>query len=59
VTLEATKGVQTINEIASANNLHPNQLSSWKKRLLAEGPSAFSRVNGSQAQAQAEQAAAL
>lgn len=59
VALEAAKGVQTINEIASANNLHPNQVSSWKKRLLAEGPSVFNRGNGSQPQAQAEQEAAL
>ena len=59
VALEAAKGVQTINEIASAYNLHPNQVSSWKKRLLAEGPAVFSRGNGGQQQVQAGQEAAL
>lgn len=58
VALEAAKGHQTINEIASAYNLHPNQVSSWKKRLLTAGPAVFSRGNGGQ-QAQAEQEAAL
>lgn len=59
VALEAVKGMQTINEIASAYNLHPNQVSSWKKRLLAAGPTVFSQGDGGQQQAQAEQEAAL
>ncbi len=29
--LEALRGEKTINEIASANNIHPNMLSRWKK----------------------------
>jgi len=37
VALEATKGLKTINEIASEHNLHPNQVRSWKKQLLEEG----------------------
>ena len=41
VALEASKGLKTINEIASEYNLHPNQVSSWKKQLLEEGPAVF------------------
>ena len=29
--LEVFKGEKTINEIASANNIHPNMLSKWKR----------------------------
>ena len=42
VALEASKGVKTLNEIASEYNLHPNQVSNWKKQLLEEGPAVFS-----------------
>lgn len=42
VALEASKGLKTLNEIASEYNLHPNQVSSWKKQLLEEGPTVFS-----------------
>ncbi len=41
VALVATKGHRTINEIASEYNLHPNQVSNWKKQLMTEGPVVF------------------
>ena len=41
VALEAVKGVETINAIASKHSVHPNQVSAWKKRLLEEGESVF------------------
>ena len=41
VALEAAKGLKKINQIASEYNLHPNQVSTWKKQLLAEGPAVF------------------
>lgn len=41
VALEAAKGQKTLNEIASEYNLHPNQVSDWKKHLLEEGVSVF------------------
>jgi transposase-like protein len=41
VALEAIKGQITINEIASSNNIHPNQVSTWKKKLLVEGLTVF------------------
>jgi putative transposase len=41
VALEAIKGLKTINQIASENNVHPNQVSLWKKQLIEEGPNVF------------------
>ena len=41
VALEAVKESATLNEIASSNNIHPNQVSTWKKQLLLEGPTVF------------------
>ena len=41
VALEAVKGQITLNEIASKNNIHPNQVSTWKKKLLVEGQTVF------------------
>lgn len=59
VALEAVKGIQTINEIASAYDVHPNQVTSWKKRLLEEGDRVFSGKQTYDHQRQAEQEAAL
>jgi transposase-like protein len=33
VALEAVKGLKTISEIASEYEVHPNQVSQWKKQL--------------------------
>ena len=41
VALEAVKGQKTLNEIASNKNIHPNQVSTWKKQLLVEGATVF------------------
>ncbi len=41
VALEAVKEQITLNEIASKNNIHPNQVSTWKKKLLVEGQTIF------------------
>ena len=45
VALEAVKGTKTVNQIAGEYDVHPNQVSAWKKQLLAEGPAVFG--NGS------------
>lgn len=42
VALEAAKGLQTASQIASDREVHPNQISQWKKQLLDEGVSIFS-----------------
>lgn len=53
VALEAAKGLKTINQLASEYELHPNQVSQWKRQLLEEGTTLFG--NGS-AQQQREAA---
>lgn len=45
VALEAAKGLQTSSQIASEREVHPNQISQWKKQLLDEGASIFSHKN--------------
>jgi putative transposase len=45
IALEAAKGLKTINQLASEHELHPNQVSQWKRQLLEEGPTIFG--NGS------------
>ncbi|MDX1399920.1 MAG: transposase [Oceanospirillum sp.] len=59
VALEAVQGVKTLNEIASQYNLHPNQVSKWKKQLLTEGPAVFSNNLNRQLQAVEEREADL
>jgi transposase-like protein len=41
VAIEAIKGEKTINEIASIYEVHPNQVSKWKKRALELLPEAM------------------
>ena len=41
VAIEAIKGVKTINEIASIYEVHPNQVSKWKKLALERLPDAM------------------
>jgi len=59
IAMEAAKGMRTVNEIASEYDVHPNQVSTWKKQLLAEGAGVFSRKRARAEQDQAEQEAAL
>jgi transposase-like protein len=42
VALEAIKGQRTINEIASAFEVHPNQVTQWKKQAMEQLPEIFS-----------------
>jgi transposase-like protein len=42
VALEALKGQKTINEVAAKFEVHPNQVTQWKKQLLEALPSIFS-----------------
>lgn len=46
VALVAAGGGKTINEIASQFNVHPNQVSTWKRELLAGVPEIFNRKRG-------------
>lgn len=45
VVLEVLKERQTISELAQQFELHPNQLSSWKKEFLENAEKAFSDEN--------------
>jgi len=46
VALEALKGIKTIQEIARDYEVHPVQVSDWKKILIDRMPEAFERKNG-------------
>jgi len=43
VALKAIKGERTLSEIASQFEVHPNQITRWKKQLLENVSSIFSR----------------
>ena len=59
VALEAVKEQITINEIASKNNIHPNQVSTWKKKLLIEGRTVFGQQTAKKLEAQSAREAKL
>ncbi|MCK5786296.1 MAG: transposase [Candidatus Sabulitectum sp.] len=42
VALEALKGERSLSELASHYEVHPNQIRTWKKRLLEEMSGIFS-----------------
>ncbi len=46
VALEALKGIKTIQEIAKDYEVHPMQVSDWKKILIDRIPEAFERKKG-------------
>jgi transposase-like protein len=41
IVIEAIKGIRTITEIAQEYNVHPNQITNWKKQFLENGPAVF------------------
>jgi len=59
IALEATQGVKTISQMAAEHNLHPTQISTWKKQLLQEGHSLFTRPNDRQQREQQAREAEL
>ncbi len=54
VALAALKGDRTIAELASDFEVHPNQISQWKKQLLESTTEIFSRKRKRQEQHQEE-----
>ena len=59
VALEAAKGTQTLSELASKYQLHPSQISDWKRALLDSGPDVFSTRRAREKRTQAAQEAEL
>jgi transposase-like protein len=59
VAMEAAKGDQTRNQIASRHGVHPGQVSAWKKKLLTEGTQLFGRRQAREAAVQADREADL
>lgn len=47
VAIEAIKGEKQIAELAAEYNVHPNQITTWKKELLDKGPALFASVGES------------
>jgi transposase len=43
VALEALKGEQTLVELAARFQVHPNQITEWKKQLLDRAPEIFDK----------------
>jgi transposase len=43
VALEAIKGQRTLNEIATTYGVHPTQVAVWKKQVLEQAPTLFTR----------------
>jgi len=41
IALEAIKGEQTLVELSQRYQVHPNQITEWKKRLLESAPDIF------------------
>ena len=59
IALEAVKGAKTVSQIATEHNLHPTQISNWKKQLLQEGNTLFTRPNDRQQREQEDREAEL
>ncbi len=49
VALGAVRGVKTLAELAAQYQVHPNQVSQWKKQLLSQAQDVFSGKNSNSA----------
>lgn len=54
--MEASKGLRSVNEIAADYEVHPTQVSAWKKELLEGGSALFERKNGRNRELQDQEA---
>ncbi len=55
VALEAIKGAETINQLATRFEVHPHQVGQWKQQLLRQAATAFEEPNAQAAQPGIEQ----
>ena len=59
IALEALQEARTVSEIASRHQLHPTQISQWKKAAKDRLPEIFSKAKKSPAQTEEELTAPL
>lgn len=59
VALEALKGLKTVNQIASETEVHPTQVTLWKKQLAEAIPSIFTTDQGQKQKSQEDITALL
>lgn len=59
IALEAIKGNKTVSQIAAERNVHPTQIGNWKKQLLGQGSTLFTRPNDRQQREQQDREAEL
>lgn len=59
VALDAVKGMKTLGELAAQYQIHPNQVSEWKRQLLANAPGSFSGKKNSAVKTEEELTAPL
>lgn len=59
IALEAVKGVKTVSQLASEYNVHPTQIGTWKKQLVQQGNTLFTRPNDRQHREQQDKEVAL
>lgn len=55
VALEALKGIKPIHQVASENQVHPVQVSQWKKELQTRMEELFERKNSRSKKTEEEQ----
>ena len=59
VALGAAKGDQTLSQLAEQHELHPGQISEWKRQVLDEGAGVSQNCRAQKERAQAAQEAEL
>jgi putative transposase len=59
VALDAVRGVKTLSELASEYQVHPNQISLWKRQLVSEAPDLFSGNSSTRSKTEEELTAPL
>ena len=55
VAMEALKGIKPVHEIAADNEIHPVQVSQWKKELQERMSEIFERKNAASKEAKADE----
>lgn len=56
VALEALRGLKTVNELASLYQVHPTQISQWKRQVQGEAKELFTAASGKRQDHEATQA---